>query len=679
MSLLHRFRYARGLSFPTAAAKALRLGRRTIAGRWKQTLRGNQCTYEKAEAAGAPRSTGYVPEIPPTLLIYSMESIIAVCGNYLEHRFDLLGSGWVRVECADADAEQLVSALSSGNRARARQIRKLIGPAYRPIDWQIDFKSGYRWSESQWHETIQYGHQPGVDIKVPWELARLQHLPQLALAHILTSDPIYRDEFCNQALDFLAANPPGFGVNWACAMDVAIRAANLAMAMDLFTRHGADFSDDFRSEFSAGILSHGRFVAANLEWGGEVRANHFLADIVGLLFIAAYLESSPEIDGWLAFAVSQLVIEVKRQFTADGAGFEASTGYHRLSAEMAAYGSALVLGLSNNKRKMPVEMYPVPGDKEGRSSPFPAWYFKRLERMAEFIMHVTKPNRQAAQIGDMDNGRFFKLCPLFGRGLDEKHLDHRATVAAINGLFSRGDLSAFAGAAAEVESAMTAGLSGWTKAASYLGEGGSPAALSFRVKGRAEPALKGREIVIELAAPDVLYGLETAAYPDFGLYIWRSQRFFLSVRCGPVGQEGNGGHAHNDQLAIELNIDGEDWLADPGSYVYTPSPEKRNAYRSALAHAGPRLGDREPSRLDQGMFRLEDSCRAKCLRFDEAGFHGIHHGFGAPVHRSVTIEKNRVIIRDSMDGERRVVSDAKSLRELFPCSVAFSPGYGRVS
>lgn len=663
MSLLYRFRYARSLSFPAAAVKALRLGRRTIAGRWRQALRRNRCTYEETDPAGTLRLNSHVPDIPEALLAYAKDSLIAVCGNYMEHRFDLLGSGWVRVEHADADIGRLVSALSPGNRARARRIRELIGPAYHPIDWQLDFKSGYRWRENRWHETIPYGHQPGVDIKVPWELARLQHLPQLAWAYILTSDSIYRDEFCNQALDFLAANPPGFGVNWVCAMDVAIRAANLVTAMDLFTGHGADFGEDFLREFYAGILAHGRFIAANLEWGGKVRANHFLADIVGLLFVAAYLERSSETDGWLNFAVRQLIIEVERQFTADGADFEASTGYHRLAAETAAYGTALVLGLAG----------------EYGLSPFPAWYFRRLECMAEFIVHVTKPNRRAAQIGDMDSGRFFKLCPLFGQGLDEKHLDYRATVAAVNGLFSRSDLAAFAGAVTEVESAMTAGLSGWFKAPSYIGEGEAPAASAFKMDAIAESAPEGREFVIELTAPEVLNGLETAAYPDFGLYIWRSPRFFLSVRCGPVGQEGNGGHAHNDQLAIELNIDGEDWLADPGSYVYTPSPEKRNAYRSVFAHAGPRLGDKEPSRLDQGMFRLEDSCKARCLRFDKAGFHGVHHGFGAPVHRTIAIDRNHIIIRDSVDGERHTVSDAQSLRALFPCSVAFSPGYGKTS
>ena len=51
---------------------------------------------------------------------------------------------------------------------------------------------------------------------------------------------------------------------------------------------------------------------------------------------------------------------------------------------------------------------------------------------------------------------------------------------------------------------------------------------------------------------------------------------------------------------MELNIDGEDWLADPGSYVYTADARLRNAYRSVRAHAAPRLGEGEPAALDPG-------------------------------------------------------------------------------
>jgi hypothetical protein len=56
--------------------------------------------------------------------------------------------------------------------------------------------------------------------------------------------------------------------------------------------------------------------------------------------------------------------------------------------------------------------------------------------------------------------------------------------------------------------------------------------------------------------PEVLEDLQMRAFPYFVLYVFRSSRFYLSIRCGAIGQDGFGGHAHNDQLVIELKIDG---------------------------------------------------------------------------------------------------------------------------
>jgi hypothetical protein len=158
--------------------------------------------------------------------------------------------------------------------------------------------------------------------------------------------------------------------------------------------------------------------------------------------------------GWFVGAADT---EVGAQFHPDGANFEASTSYHRLSAEMVTYAAALALSL--------------PADKQAALPPaaraFPTAHSARLERMAEFVQHITKPSGLVPQIGDNDSGRFLKLLPIYetmtvdeARGRyanlsgyqappgeqiywDEIMLDHRHLVAAINGLFGRDDLTAF--------------------------------------------------------------------------------------------------------------------------------------------------------------------------------------------------------------------------------------------
>jgi hypothetical protein len=166
------------------------------------------------------------------------------------------------------------------------------------------------------------------------------------------------------------------------------------------------------------------------------------------------------------------------------------------------------------------------------------------------------------------------------------------------------------------------------------------------------------------------------AYPDFGLFLWKGPRAFVAIRCGSIGQQGRGGHAHNDQLAVEIEIDGVAWARDPGSFVYTADLDARNAYRSALAHFVPRSGADEPARL-LAPFRLEDRAQARMLRFDATEFVGSHQGFGRPVFRRVILEDGAIVVEDS-EGEHGPVEirSPAELARLWRLTVPFSPGYG---
>ncbi len=679
MSLKHLARYALSMPLPIALRKTAGYCGKIFRSHIRQHRHRWLCSYEDLPDGSEAIETYDIPSphsLPRSLI-----------DNTIRHQFELLG--WVGDASYQGDRRTLIS---PGNRPRSRAIEKLIDPSYAPIDWQQDFKSGYRWRSDRLSGTLRYGHEPGVDVKTPWELGRLQHLMWLAGDGGADS----KAEFRNQILDFSAANPPGYGVNWMCTMDVAIRAANLLMAHDLFAHKGETFDAAFMAEFHALILAHGKHIAGNLEWHEHHRANHYLADIAGLLYVAAHLPRSQETDVWLAFSVQQLIKEVERQFTHDGANFEASTSYHRLSSEMAIYSTALVLGLPQEKRAAleqyertlwskhpamdppPMTLHPMPGTEA--SSPFPDWYFHRLERMAEFSLHITKGNGRIVQIGDNDSGRFFKLCPLF-TGEREEHLDHRPLVAAINGLFDRPDLTAFAGSETKFESTVIRKLSKGVTISSYKANHERPLAASRFIPGKGKSWRASSHTIITPPDPTVFDDIQAFSYPDFGLFIWRSPRLFLSIRCGPIGQNGNGGHAHNDQLAVELNIDGEDWVSDPGSYLYTPSPRDRDAYRSIGAHASPRSGDKEPGRLDLGLFRLGNESKASPLVFDHDQFEGLHHGFGFPMYRRVLVEGDRLHIIDSSGKEGPepvLIKDAASLRRHWALDLPFSPGYGSI-
>ena len=640
------------------------------------------------------------PEFPQ-LVMSQAEDIIA-------HQFDLLGSGPTHVIhgaksrgfdghvhdmsrpiSKDRTGRWLEGRINRTNLAESQRIWALVDGAYTPIDWQLDFRSGYRWEESTWHRDIAFAHLPGVDIKVPWELSRMQHLPTLGLACHFSQLPdrgdarersVYANEFRNQVLDFVATNPPGFGVNWACPMDVAIRAANLLVARDIVVASGVELDGAFEAVFRASLLAHARHVRANLEWSPRFRGNHYLANIVGLLFVAAYLPRSREVEIWLVFAFKELLNEMNYQFHPDGSNFEASVCYHRLSTEMVMWGLAVL-------KDLPADKHPLLNLEENGSlsAGVPPWCWSKLAKMAAFTQAMTRPDHLVVQFGDNDSGRFLVI----GSGEQlrarndphamEWSLDHRSLVAGVRALTGLGESLSI------VEDPGTFLLRSFAGGVSAVV--GHPS--TSGLQPRNEPSIGHEQIWIDhmqrheesashqrwsahfqVDRQGLLEGLQLHAFPGMGCFVFRSPRFYLAIRCGEIGLAGLGAHAHCDQLAIELQIDGVDMARDPGSYIYTASIESRNRYRSAMAHHVPRVHGREPANLKLGPFDLRGGAEGSCLYFGARGFVGRHHGYGSWVYRVISLDDVGISVLDFAEGEL-------TLGDPTPASVPFSPGYGR--
>jgi hypothetical protein len=604
----------------------------------------------------------------------------AAAALYLDHRFDLLGSGWVRLEygmicagleghryppgpavVADPAGDWLRGQVSAANLAESRRIWGLVEPPYAPIDWQLDFKSGFRWSALTYFTDIRYGDRPGADVKLPWELARLQHLPQLALAYRRADSErraTYRREFRNQVLDFIAANPPQFGVNWTCAMDVAIRAANILLAFDLFHDAGATFDESFAALVKRSAGEHARHIIDNLEWSETGRGNHYLSDIVGLLFIAAYLPRSATTNSWLAFAAAELAAETAGQFFPDGGNIEASTSYHRLSGELVAFGAALLLGLASEEivaLAMAAHLRTRAG-RRAADSPvaLPETVFRTLRRAARLTRDATRSTGQIVQWGDNDSGRLFKLSPCWSGAADgslrEDGLDHRGFVAAVAALTGDPDLAAWAGPSADA--AIVAALAGGrvaTPDAAELPLLPMPA-LDFLPELPETVDGPGRRLITIPVPLETLTDLRAAAYPAFGHYVLLGERFFLAIRC-PGGPGGRGpGHAHDDALALVLQVDRCNPIDDPGTFVYTPLPAERDRYRAASAHFAPRVAGHRSADLSAGLFAISGLPRCRCVAFGPRGFVGEIQGNGWGVRRVVAVRKDHVVVFDEALG-----------------------------
>jgi hypothetical protein len=170
--------------------------------------------------------------------------------------------------------------------------------------------------------------------------------------------------------------------------------------------------------------------------------------------------------------------------------------------------------------------------------------------------------------------------------------------------------------------------------------------------------------------------ISITGFKEFGVYVWRALGFYMIFRCGPSVRYGQGSHLHHDQLAVELVIDDVNRARDPGSYVYTPLPDHRNAYRSLKAHFAPWPVSEELIPADEGLFVFPNNYRAECLHFSAAAMVGRHWGFGRATYRLISLECGNLVIRDFSDN---VALQRCTFSGEPPCFVGlpFSDGYGR--
>jgi hypothetical protein len=710
----HLLRRAVTLPPHRAVARAAGLARRRALDLWQRRRDRTRATYSPLlRGVSWPNRAALVAsDIPANL----HEPLRLRGDGYRRHRFDLLGSGPIEVRygmacagfagrkypprsvvAADRDGTWLAGEIKTSNLAAAQELwRRIDDGAYQPIDWQLDFRSGYRWRADAHFSELSIPVDVGADVKVPWELGRLQHLPQLALCAILGAAGTagfapaadYIRELRCQLLDFLALNPPRFGVNWMCPMDVAIRAANMLMAVDLLVGAKLDPSQELIDIVLASARDHAVHIVDHLEWSETSRGNHYLANLVGLLWTAAYLPSDPWTDALLAFAATELLHEGDRQFGDDGGNLEGSTNYHRLSAELVLFGVALLVGLSapdlariDNAR---ANVLRVPSRWRGPLrrqacgvTAVPPQLAEKLHRAAALMRSATRPDGQAIQIGDTDSGRLFKLTPAGrieqtadGRSFCEDALDHRPTASAIAESFdSVGDTPT-------VDSVVLRGLAAGRSfprpveaaVAAVTDHGDLDAAVAAIV---ALPTACHRRRFVAFAEPLAPEAWRRAAFPSFGLYVFKTDRCFVAFRCAPrPPPHAPLGHTHDDNLGVEYLVDAASRI-DPGTFCYTPSRALRDLYRGADAHDVVRAVDWDVTAPGAALFGLDHAAWAQCLAWQPTGVAGeiVTRGGGRLV-RALRFTKIGLEIWDGVDPPDR-------LRPVAP-QIDVAAGYGKV-
>lgn len=316
----------------------------------------------------------------------------------------------------------------------------------------------------------------------------------------------------------------------------------------------APLSETFREEVLLSLYRHGLWIPEHLEYG-EVNGNHFISDALGLVACGTAFRGTPEGQRWLDLGARLLEREILEQVEEDGVDIEASVSYHRLVLEIFLVGARLL---------------------ESAGRPPSASYRRRLEAMLDFVHVYITPEGLSPVVGDADDGRALILGETDVR-------DHRYLLSTGSVLFERPEWKSRAGKF-------------WEDSLWLLG----PAARRAFEALPSKPEEKSR------------------GFPDSGFYVLRSPRQYLFVDVGPVGFRGRGGHGHNDCLSFEWHAEGKPLLTDSGTFVYTPSPQWRNLFRSTESHNTIRLDREEINRFPSSLalWTLRNDARPVDVQFE---------------------------------------------------------------
>ena len=454
-----------------------------------------------------------------------------------------------------------------------------------------------------------------ADVKVPYEASRLQHLQKQNLINSVEATKTLGSGALVVEVDKFPL------IYWNSPMDVAIRLINLIIHRQ-FLAHKSNRSiifDDSEELLDAYISQNYQYVKDNLENEGKVVGNHYLIELSSMLFYLANYETKNSVAD-TKFVIEELKIEIARQFNDEGTNFEGSTHYSAFVTE------ALILcKLSMEELNQSTDLLTS---------------INRLILLNKKFLSLLINNDELSQIGDNDSGRIFYFA-----FEEEKPLKLSWLIKMIESL--------------EINEKLI---------------------ISDHIFEVSEeiPILKDYKHVKHPEIKVFSKDYEAYAYPEFGIFIWRNESEYLSIRCGPVGQNGVGGHSHYDQLSLECFTDNK-WIArDPGTGTYTDDITIRNKFKSLEYHWGPNINIKFKKEDEFDCFKLNNMSDGNVLTFNKESFLGVAEFNGNKIYRKMELNDGVLSIEDFSKSQNLQQYDSWG-EKTGGVKRQFSEGYKRFS
>lgn len=458
------------------------------------------------------------------------------------------------------------------------------------VDWHLDPVHNRRPPRGFW-SSVPYLDPASGDHKIIWELNRHQHWLALGRAYWLTGRRDYRQRALLELGSWLDANPPLVGVNWASMLELGLRSISWLWALELFADASCDDDPPWIVDLLVGIERQLVQVERNLSYYFSPNT-HLLGEALALYVAGRALPELSASERWATVGRRVLAAETARQILHDGGHCERSTHYHRYALDF----YLLALAVARITR-----------------DPIAALFERAVGRLAGAARILADESGRLPHIGDDDGGL---LLPIAGRAAD----DLRDSLAIAAALVDRTELRI----------------------------GPIPEEACWMLS---HPALRERLEILASSAPGG--AVSSAALPEMGYYVSRSERGdHLVVDGGAHGYQ-NGGHAHSDALSLTLSINNTPLLIDSGTATYTVNAALRDRFRATDSHNTLTL-DGQPQSIPASPFHWLRTADSRVHRwrmtrgFDY--FDGCHNGYA-----SLDTEHRRRVLM--LHGELLVVAD----------------------
>lgn len=272
--------------------------------------------------------------------------------------------------------DRLVRAARAVERGKVRVFGKTVEFKDSP-DWSRAPGTDQSWERVHWTKLKLDARAPG-DARLNWELNRCAFFLILARAYRLTGNERFLERLKALLASWTDANPPGTGIAWVSSVEVAVRATNWVLALDIAQ------SEELDEAARPTVAAFAARLRRECKWarrtGNELE---YLGVLAGLACAADWLGKDSELR------------RARGRFWKALRGVKGSVSFLRFAAEL----GLLMLVVDR-----------------ARGFSTPQGGVEELGRMLKVLASLA-PHFTAVTVGDSDGGRAYSLCEKDARDL----------------------------------------------------------------------------------------------------------------------------------------------------------------------------------------------------------------------------------------------------------------------